>query len=143
MSWFGTSLITPWFLQCPRMAANHQQSITRAPCHWGLCQPRWVSLGFCASFQLCEKPVLELGREEAGGIQPCPTVAKQHLSPHYRRPGVWGPPSRAAFPSNPAKTRCTPSIDASVSTQPAGGFPSGNAEFPSKGHSLLPVWVDI
>lgn len=117
MSWVGTSLITAWFLWCPRMAANHQQSITRAPCHWGLGQPRWVSLGFCASFQLCEQPVLELGRGEAGGIQPCPTVAKQALSPPLSPPrpcalgsarerGVHpaGQPSRGTQP-NPAALR--------------------------------------
>lgn len=67
VSWFGTSLITLWFLQCPRMAANHQQSIIGAPCRRGLCQPPRVSLGFCASFQLCEKPVLELGRGKSWG----------------------------------------------------------------------------
>lgn len=56
-----------------------------------------------------------------------------------RSEAVWGAPAR----SPPAKTPLHTAMDTSVSTQPARGFPSGNAEFPSKGPSLLPGWVDI
>lgn len=78
VSSFGTSPITLWFLQCPRMAANHQQSITRARCHCRLSP--WVSVPHfsCVRNQCCS-----WGGGELGGIQPCPTVATQDTSPHH------------------------------------------------------------
>lgn len=53
--------------------------------------------------------------------------------------GTVGRTQRGSLPQqNPPRA----AGDASVSTQPARGFPSGNAEFPSRGRSPPPGWAD-
>ena len=123
-----------------------------APPATGVCASLMGLLGFlCLISAACETSAGAggVGSREGSSLAPLwlsstfpPTITPQAVCPGVSV-GSWGAPSRAAFPSHPAETCPAPAADASDSTRPARGFPSGKAEIPCKRRSLLPRWVDI